>query len=241
MTVPPRSFGRAVRHTALLAEHDFDARRIHADYLKQFAFEVEEAADGRDALVKALTRTYDVIVAGTHLPFIDGCALCSLLRHDAKTRTVPILVVTDGLVGVNRDRALRAGADTVLATPCLPEALLAEISRVLEPRVRARGGEVARASVRQGSVRSGDACVPSLRPASHLPLSHAHRRGDTTAPPLAAPILVCPECDKPLEYRGSHVGGVSARHPEQWDDYECSGGCGMFQYRQRTRRLRKLS
>ena len=43
-----------------------------------------------------------------------------------------------------------------------------------------------------------------------------------------------------LRYAKSHIGGVSAKQSEQWDDYECSDGCGSFQYRQRTRKLRKI-
>jgi two-component system cell cycle response regulator DivK len=223
-------------HLALLVEHDVDTRRIYSEYLKQFAFEVEEASDGREALVKALTGSYDVIVTETRLPFIDGCALCDVLRHDAATRTTPILVMTDETFKADADRALRAGADTVLVKPCLPETLLAELHRVLERSTGAR----AQAGATPAARAHAEEPARSRARASRQPLSHAHRRGDTTAPPLATPALVCPECDKPLEYRRSQIGGVSARHPEQWDYYECTAGCGTFQYRQRTRRLRKV-
>jgi CheY-like chemotaxis protein len=223
---------------ALLVEHDVDTRRIYSDYLKQFAFEVEEATDGREALVKALTGSYDVIITETRLPFIDGCALCDVLRHDAATRTTPILVVTGEAFKADADRALRAGADTVLVKPCRPETLLAEACRVLE---RSAGARTRDDTVHAETDRAEARARAHPRPrTSRQPLSHAHRRGDTTAPPLATPDLVCPECDKPLEYRRSQIGGVSARHPEQWDYYECAGGCGTFQYRQRTRRLRKV-
>jgi hypothetical protein len=37
----------------------------------------------------------------------------------------------------------------------------------------------------------------------------------------------------------SCIGGVNARHPEQWDYFICAA-CGAFQYRQRTRKLRRL-
>jgi hypothetical protein len=43
-----------------------------------------------------------------------------------------------------------------------------------------------------------------------------------------------------LQYLRSHVGGVSALNSEQWDYYECAAGCGTFQYRQRTRKLRQV-
>jgi hypothetical protein len=44
-----------------------------------------------------------------------------------------------------------------------------------------------------------------------------------------------------LTYERSHIGGVSERNSEQWDYYECPSGCGTFQYRQRTRKLRRVS
>jgi hypothetical protein len=72
-------------------------------------------------------------------------------------------------------------------------------------------------------------------------LSRTFHRHDTTKPPTAPPDLVCPVCDRRLVYQRSHIGGVSERHAEQWDDYECLAGCGVFQYRQRTRTLRKVS
>jgi hypothetical protein len=66
-------------------------------------------------------------------------------------------------------------------------------------------------------------------------------RVETDAPPAAPPSLVCPACDKPLVYARSHVGGVNARSSEQWDYFDCPSGCGTFQYRQRTRKLRRVS
>ena len=80
---------------------------------------------------------------------------------------------------------------------------------------------------------------PSERSAPHrTALSKAHQRFTTTAPPAEPPALTCPTCDRPLTYEQSHIGGVSDRHPEQWDDFTCST-CGTFQYRHRTRKLRR--
>jgi hypothetical protein len=64
-------------------------------------------------------------------------------------------------------------------------------------------------------------------------------RGQTTSPALAPPRLLCPDCETPLGYRHSFIGGVNARNAEQWDYYGCN--CGVFQYRHRSRKLRKIS
>jgi len=60
----------------------------------------------------------------------------------------------------------------------------------------------------------------------------------TTEPPAPPPMLHCPSCDERLRYLRSYLAGTR-RHPEQWDDYVCSR-CGKFQYRQRTRKLRRV-
>jgi hypothetical protein len=59
-------------------------------------------------------------------------------------------------------------------------------------------------------------------------------------PPASPPQLICPDCDRPLDYKSSQVGGVSVRNAEQWDYFICGAGCGTFQYRQRTRKVRKV-
>jgi hypothetical protein len=71
-------------------------------------------------------------------------------------------------------------------------------------------------------------------------MSRTHLRGETDLPPSSPPDLICPDCDRPLEYKSSQVGGVSERNAEQWDYFSCTAGCGMFQYRQRTRKVRKV-
>jgi hypothetical protein len=138
-------------------------------------------------------------------------------------------------------RAHAAGADAVLVKPCLPETLFAEVLRLLDQSAELRERmRILRDNVSPQSGKSGALVRSRMLPRRPI-LSRTHNRLDTTEPPSAPPVLVCPECDQPLRYHRSHVGGVNARHPEQWDYFDCSNGCGTFQYRQRTRRMRKVS
>ena len=57
----------------------------------------------------------------------------------------------------------------------------------------------------------------------------------TSRPHAPAPQLFCPECQLPLVYRYTVYGGVEC--PERWDSLACRTH-GMFEYRQRTGRLR---
>jgi hypothetical protein len=60
----------------------------------------------------------------------------------------------------------------------------------------------------------------------------------TSTPETPAPDLVCPECDRRLLYRQTVLNGVNPR--ERWDYFECPR-CGLFEYRQRTRKLRPIA
>jgi len=225
---------------ALIVDRDAETRTLYAEYLKLSACSVEEADDGREALAKAIARLPDVIVTEARLPGIDGLELCDLLRRDAATCHIPILCVTGD--AAQTTFVQNAGADSVLVKPCLPERVLTEIHRLLDQSagLRQRPRRVSqRVSAETEGSASANACASRI---SHRTiLSRSYQRLDTTEPPGGPPSLVCPTCDTPLRYLRSHVGGVSARHPEQWDYFDCGNGCGMFQYRQRTRKLRKIS
>lgn len=243
MIMPARLLQPWTQHPplALIAEHDPDTRAIYAEYLLMSSCTIEEADDGRDALVKALARRPDVIVMETLLPGISGFDLCALLREDRATRAAAIVVVTGDAFEHDIRRAQSAGADSVLVKPCLPETLLAEMTRVLDLSAELRE-RVRRVREKAGERRRWAARLIELADVNglHMTPARAHDRRETAHPPIAPPPLVCPSCDVALRYQRSHIGGVSARHSEQWDYYDCPTGCGTFQYRQRTRKLRRV-
>jgi CheY-like chemotaxis protein len=219
--LPAHDYRRKIR--VLLADADTGTRELYRAGLACAGYEVVDAENGRDALVKALTHRPHVVVTATRLPFFDGYQLCEVLRQDATMRTVPILVVTSEAQRAELDRARQAGATRVLTTPVLPDALLTQIQGVLtdpEP---------------SGFEQHGDAIGARRGSAKNL-----HRRYETTTPPQPAPQLRCPLCDAALLYEGSYIGGVSSRSPEQWDTFRCARQCGPFEYRHRTRKLRRM-
>jgi CheY-like chemotaxis protein len=219
----------------LLVDQHTDTRALYREYLSRAGCLVEEAADGREALAKAIARRHDVVVSAARLPGIDGYQLCELLRRDELTMATPVIMVTgDGMVA-DIERARSAGADATLVKPCLPETLFAEMRRLIDrAAAQSYGSEI---MTDNGSHDDHAGQFPALkRPI----LSRVHRRGSTTTPPLAPPHLRCPDCDKPLVYHHSNIGGVSERHSEQWDYFECAGECGTFEYRQRTRKVRRV-
>jgi CheY-like chemotaxis protein len=215
---------------------------MYATYFELAHYGIEEAEDGREALAKAISHPPDVVITDTLLPGISGLELCTLLRNDTLTRDIPIVVVTGNGLDLEVKRARTAGADTVFVKPCPPEVLFGEVRRLLDMSAELR---VRSARAREHSAEQLSAARQLIErsAAQHrrIMLSRSHDRHETVQPSLPPPQFVCPRCDAPLHYQRSHIGGVSVRNSEQWDYFECAAGCGEFQYRQRTRKVRKTS
>jgi two-component system, cell cycle response regulator DivK len=225
---------------ALVADADPGSREMYVECMKLANWAVVEAMDGPNALAVALSRRPDVIVADSHLPGISGYDLCNLLRRDLATRATPIVLVTSDGMAREMERARAAGATSVMIKPCLPDTLVTEAHRLLESSRVPRGRPGATHAGGSAPVVSTERQVRESNGRSRRSLSRTHLRGETDLPPSAPPALICPDCDRPLDYKSSHIGGVSVHNAEQWDYFVCTASCGMFQYRQRTRKLRKV-
>jgi CheY-like chemotaxis protein len=200
----------------LIVDRDDDTRRMYAEYFHGLHWRTEEASDGREALAKALVDPPDLVTTETWLPGMSGFELCEVLRSDRATRDIPIIVVTADGCPEHLEQVERLGA-TVLIKPCLPEVLVAAATRLV-------------AQYRAPSQPLDGKGFSPARP--------ARATLDSRVPPRA---LHCPECHTRLVFDRTHLGGVNPRHPEQWDYFTCPRGCGTFQYRLRTRKIRKVS
>jgi len=223
----------------LVADVDGEAPRIYRLALGLMEAQLTHVQDGREALVKALDTRFSLIITETNLPYIDGFSLCEILRSDAATNAVPLVVITADPRPSSLDRALRAGADAAFVKPCDPETLCAELRRLDERRRGADSIEAvttvleAPSSTAIGELAKGrEVGVPRMK-------NRRLRRYETRVPPLEPPAIRCPSCDRALTYEGSQIGGVPSA-TEQWDYYRCRGGCATFQYRHRTRKLRQV-
>jgi CheY-like chemotaxis protein len=108
-----------------------DAREMYVEYLRYSGFRVAEATDGRDALAKAATLLPDLILMDLALPLIDGCEVTRQLKQDDRTRAIPVVALTGHAVAGFAQRARAAGCSSFVTKPCLPDALVTEIRRVL--------------------------------------------------------------------------------------------------------------
>lgn len=118
----------------LIVDDDADTREMYGMWFAFSGLRIVGATSATDAVKKAQTMTPDVVTTDIGLPGIDGCELCERLKKDSRTKSIPVIMVTGWTSSEQLDRARRAGCDSVLPKPCLPEVLLQEIQRLLSTR-----------------------------------------------------------------------------------------------------------
>jgi two-component system, cell cycle response regulator DivK len=130
----------------VLVVDDFqDNREMFAEYLAFSGFRVAEAATGREALDRAFELIPDLILMDLSLPEIDGWEATRYLKSDPRTKGIPIVALTGHTLAGHSREAKDAGCDAFLTKPCLPDALVLEIRRLLSQRTDdGRGPLVAR-------------------------------------------------------------------------------------------------
>ena len=116
----------------ILVVDDFhDNREMYAAYLRFSGFIVVEAVTGMEAIEMALATPPNLIVMDLSLPRMDGWEATRRLKSDPNTKHIPIIVVSGHALEGSVQAAKMAGCDAFLRKPCLPQALLAEVRKLL--------------------------------------------------------------------------------------------------------------
>ena len=116
----------------LIVDDNIDAREMYGMYLQHEGFRWAEAVNGQDAITQTRLERPALILMDATMPRMDGWEAVRLLKEDAATRHIPLIMLTAHAFQEHRDRAAEAGADAFLAKPVLPDQLAAEIRRVLK-------------------------------------------------------------------------------------------------------------
>lgn len=135
---------RGRQHPLVLVVEDYqDAREMYSEYLRFSGFDVIEASNGFEAIEKATEHMPDIILMDLALPRMDGWEATRRLKQDERTKGIPIVALTGHALAGHADSAQKAGCDSFVTKPCLPDALVAEIQRMLG--VRKKGARTAKA------------------------------------------------------------------------------------------------
>lgn len=117
----------------IVCEDDYMVIKAIEHKLTREGYQVEIANDGRVAVEKLRSQTYDLIITDLLMPFTGGLELINLIRVDLQKKT-PIIVLSK--VGNEETiiEAFKLGADDYLTKPFSPNELSIRVKRFLVKR-----------------------------------------------------------------------------------------------------------
>jgi len=116
----------------ILAVDDSSSMRQMVSFtLKGAGYDVVEAVDGQDALTKAKSQQFDLIVTDVNMPVMDGITFIRNLRAEANYKFTPMLMLTTESAADKKTEGKAAGATGWIVKPFNPDQLINTIKKVL--------------------------------------------------------------------------------------------------------------
>ena len=127
--------------TVLVVEDEPQIQELVAVNLEHSGHKVVRAASAEEAETAIRAALPDVVVLDWMLPGESGLSFARRLRGDARTRDLPILILTARAMEQDKVSGLEAGADDYLTKPFSPKELAARIKAVLRRRAPQLSGD----------------------------------------------------------------------------------------------------
>jgi len=118
----------------LVVDDEEDILELIRFHLAREGYQLTLAATGEEALKKAKRETFDLVVLDLMLPGLDGLEVAKALKADARTKSVPIVMLTAKGEDADVVSGLEIGADDYITKPFSPRVLTARVRAVLRRR-----------------------------------------------------------------------------------------------------------
>ncbi|NJM11369.1 MAG: phosphate regulon transcriptional regulatory protein PhoB [Synechococcaceae cyanobacterium SM1_2_3] len=130
----------------LIVEDEQPIREMVVFALVSAGYEVQEAADSRQAQASIAENLPDLVLLDWMLPGISGIDFARRLKKEELTRELPIIMLTARAEEEDKVQGLESGADDYITKPFSPRELVARIRAVLRRGNPAAEDEVLRAN-----------------------------------------------------------------------------------------------
>lgn len=103
-------------------------------HLTRAGYEVDTAANGWEALAAIQRHRPDLMLLDLMLPDLDGFGVCEILRREAATATIPIVIISAWASPDSRNLGLELGALDYITKPFSPRVLVERVNRLTAQR-----------------------------------------------------------------------------------------------------------
>ncbi len=101
-------------------------------------YKVDEAANGKTGLEKAIEVVPDLIICDIMMPEMDGIELCKRIKTDIRTSHIPVILLTARTAITFKYEGLETGADDYITKPFSAEYLQLRVQNLIRQRVTLR-------------------------------------------------------------------------------------------------------
>lgn len=119
----------------LVVDDEEKIRVIIRKYAEFEGYEIDEAEDGMQAVLKVRSSDYDLIIMDVMMPELDGFSACSEIR---RVKQIPIIMLSARGEEYDKIHGFELGIDDYVVKPFSPRELMMRVKAVL-----ARGGAAA--------------------------------------------------------------------------------------------------
>ncbi len=113
----------------LVVDDEFGIREIIKKYASFEGYEVEEAVNGMEAVDKALSKDFDLIIMDVMMPELDGFSACKEIRKHKKT---PVIMLSARGEEYDRIHGFETGVDDYVVKPFSPRELMMRVAAVIK-------------------------------------------------------------------------------------------------------------
>lgn len=107
-------------------------RLLLSSQLRLDGHSILEASGGHDGIAMAQEHDPDLILLDVMMPDINGFEVCRILKGDARTHLIPIIMITALSKVESRIEGKKAGADEFLSRPHIREELLVRVRTLIQ-------------------------------------------------------------------------------------------------------------
>lgn len=112
----------------LVVDDSESARELVRAYLSKTSIKAAFAENGPQAIKKAKSNPFDLILLDIQLPDINGIEVCKILKSDARTKDIPVIFVTVASDRKSLVAGFQSGAVDYITKPFKKEELLARVT-----------------------------------------------------------------------------------------------------------------
>lgn len=113
----------------LVADDEENIREVIREYAEFEGHEVDEAADGMQAVEMAKAKDYDIIIMDVMMPRLDGYSACKEIR---KIKQTPVLMLSARGEEYDKLFGFELGVDDYVVKPFSPKEVMARINAIVK-------------------------------------------------------------------------------------------------------------